>query len=576
MEETPKKLFNISTGKAATEPIHTCLLGVQERGQAMHKDFVSSCIDDPDRFECPIKKEKLATFKENGKVNKRAPDKRIASLVCTRDLMGRLVIIACHRKLDLEHVFSYPLTPVPLSMCNTDGLMVKTEKSNLLHLLESKVRSTMPRSIDAVVIDGMFLLHVLPPHIPGTYGALAAVILRQVTALSNRRVHLVFDAYPVPSIKDSERALRGMDQAEEMEYTIAGPEQHRPRKIGDSLQSRSFKEQLPKFLAVEWTSPEYADIIEGRQVYLSYLGACFRFYVIDGRVIREDVEALKTNHEEADTLICTHVSHIDKDNAMNIVVRASDTDVAIILLNHCERFNAHIWMDIGTSANNNRRYVDVSSISRTLGTQLCRALPGFHAFTGSDYTSAFYKKGKKRPFKILEESQAFQKAFGEMAGGKLRVKAMEEIMTFTARMYGAKAGAKANHETHLNTHRFKVFEKSYAPKATAKNPLEKLKGIDAAMIPPCEAEVTQQIKRATFVAKMWADAHEKMIQQQPTKEDGWDLQGNVYEVLWFDGPQVPESLAPNEGETSQDEDEEDMDFEQSSSDEEGITSDEDE
>jgi len=300
-------------------------------------------------------------------------------------------------------------------------------------------------------------------------------------------------------------------------------------------------------------------------VYLSYLGECFRFYVLDGRVIKEEMEALKTNLEEADTLICTHGSHIDNDKATNIAVRASDTDVAIILLNHCERFRAHIWMDTGTSAKNNRRFIDVTSISKALGTPLCQALPAFHAFSGSDYTSAFYKKGKKRPFKILEENRSVQMAFGEMARGKLGADALETIMSFTARIYGA----KANQTLSLNKHRFKVFEKTYAPKARAKNPLEKLKGIDASMVPPCEAEVTQQIKRATFVAKMWADSHEKVIQQQPTKEDGWELKGNVYEVLWFDGPQMPDSLVPEEGETETDlEDDDDlMDFEPSPSDE---------
>ena len=237
MEEMPKKLLNISTGKATAESVQTCLLAVRERGQERHKEFVTSCTDDPTRFESPIKKEKLATFKDNGKAKKRTQDKRITSLVCTRDLMGRLVIIVCQRKLHLEHVISYPLTPVPLPLCSTDGTMMKTEKSNLLDILENKVPSAMPSSIDACVIDGIFLLHLLPPHIPGTYGALPAGFLRQVVALSHLRVHLVFDAYPVPSIKDSERALRGLDHSEGREYTITGPEQLRPRNINDSLQS---------------------------------------------------------------------------------------------------------------------------------------------------------------------------------------------------------------------------------------------------------------------------------------------------------------------------------------------------
>lgn len=104
------------------------------------------------------------------------------------------------------------------------------------------------------------------------------------------------------------------------------------------------------------------------------------------------MEALKTNHEEGDSLICTHVSHIDSTKACNIAVRASVTDVAIILFNHCERLSGHNWIDTGTSAKNNRRFIDITSISKALETQLCQTIPRFHAYTGLNYASAFYKK----------------------------------------------------------------------------------------------------------------------------------------------------------------------------------------
>ena len=48
--------------------------------------------------------------------------------VATRDLMGRLVIVATKRNLDLKHVFTYPLTPMPLSMCSPDFMMAKQNR----------------------------------------------------------------------------------------------------------------------------------------------------------------------------------------------------------------------------------------------------------------------------------------------------------------------------------------------------------------------------------------------------------------------------------------------------------------
>ncbi|KAK4886112.1 hypothetical protein RN001_002383 [Aquatica leii] len=41
-------------------------------------------------------------------------------------------------------------------------------------------------------------------------------------------------------------------------------------------------------------------------------------------------------------------------------------------------------------------------------------LPCFHAITGCDYTPAFFRKDKVRPFKVLEKSKEYQSAFGNV------------------------------------------------------------------------------------------------------------------------------------------------------------------
>ena len=50
-------------------------------------------------------------------------------------------------------------------------------------------------------------------------------------------------------------------------------------------------------------------------------------------------------------------------------------------------------------------YTDVSRIVRILGSELCRPLPGLHAFTGCDSVSAFSGKGK------VTTSKSFQTLF---------------------------------------------------------------------------------------------------------------------------------------------------------------------
>ena len=88
-----------------------------EKGRELHNNFISECQEDPSRFERPIKKQKLLTFKDEGaKGRKKSVDRKIAELKCTRDLIGRFVVLAMKKDLDLEHDMSYPLTTVPLSL----------------------------------------------------------------------------------------------------------------------------------------------------------------------------------------------------------------------------------------------------------------------------------------------------------------------------------------------------------------------------------------------------------------------------------------------------------------------------
>ena len=62
-EEPKDMLFNISTGKVASEAVKTCLLGLEDRGTEHHKKFIEECIENPNRFEEALKTVKLLKFR---------------------------------------------------------------------------------------------------------------------------------------------------------------------------------------------------------------------------------------------------------------------------------------------------------------------------------------------------------------------------------------------------------------------------------------------------------------------------------------------------------------------------------
>ena len=105
------------------------------------------CFDNPIRLEKPIKKCKVKNF---------AADAVKVKVTVKRDLIGRLLYLAGIIDLDLHLVFTYPLTPAPLSLAHVNSTLYKTDKTKLMHKLEEKVTSGNPLTNDAYVVDAMF------------------------------------------------------------------------------------------------------------------------------------------------------------------------------------------------------------------------------------------------------------------------------------------------------------------------------------------------------------------------------------------------------------------------------------
>ena len=89
-------------------------------------------MKDSSRFEKPLKRRKVRNFASVAIKSKiRGKDEKVVELKTTRDLLGRLVYLACTRKIELAKVFPFPLTPVPLSLASIFGTVKKTPKYTL-------------------------------------------------------------------------------------------------------------------------------------------------------------------------------------------------------------------------------------------------------------------------------------------------------------------------------------------------------------------------------------------------------------------------------------------------------------
>lgn len=534
--DIPKgKLFNIASGKAASTKTEEFLLNVLEIGKASRNKFIEECALDPARFEKLIKKGAVSTFANEGVKYSVKQKEIIHELKLERDLISKMLLLSIDNKIDLELVLSYPLTPVPLSLCNLDGNMIKTNKSALLKILESfDTNPQEPESIDAVLVDGFFFLHLLKDP-PQTFEGLARFILSKICALKGKEIHLVFDKIVTPSLKDVERDRRISTDLREENYIITGPRQRRPANFLGALRQDSFKKSLVTYLNSEWENNNYQAIIGDKVLYVTDENQCNKYFTENEKVIKEIVEDYYCEHEEADSRI---VFHLKKSKCNNIILRTSDTDIAIITLGNIEKINKEkrVWMETGHVSNNSLRYINLSNLYSTLGPDLCRALPAFHAFTGCDYTAAFYGKGKKRPLKLLTSCRDTQLAFGSLGSNKtISEKTSAVIEKYVCKLYGR---PKVN---NTNKARLDCFVDTYKCKST-KNPLVLKKTLNAQVFPPCRAVLMEKIARTNQVAAIWTNATEVRPAFYEPINHGWIYNNNKYEPCWFKGPQTPNEL----------------------------------
>lgn len=536
--DTNLPLINISTGKSTSEATSTSLLMVPEDGKNRHDSFVKECLESAERFEKPIRKHPLRTFASEGVVNRKAgKNSKEAQLKCTSALLGRIAFTAATKNIDLEHVFSFPLTPVPLTMCNGDGMMAHTDKSKLFTLLEERVSEHgCPTYVGTHIIDGNFQLHCMSPDQPETYGGLSRNILSSCLGYRSKRIDITFDTYERPSIKDCERDRREAIVGGEL--VINGPQQKRDAAFKKQLEKESFKKELPIFLRKDWSRNIYESLLDGREVFLGVMENCTRYFVEDGEIKSEAVAPLRCNHPESDTRVILHMVEAAKSTPGDIVIRASDTDILVLLLHHVHRVpsTVTVWMEVGTKGKGNQRYVNVTKIAAAIGNSMCAALPGLHALTGCDYTSAFSRKGKNRPFTVISESDRFQGALASLSHTVPTEEVIGTLRDFVCVLYGARKLVP------LNKHRFNVVEKTYKGKANAKKPFEKLKNIAGSSIPPCESELDPHIDRSAFVARLWGSSHQQDLDKTPTS--GWENVDGEFRIIWFNGEQMPPALLP--------------------------------
>lgn len=190
-----------------------------------------------------------------------------------RDVFGRLLYASLENDIDLEKALSYPNAPISFSLCHADGNICKTKKSVITtELLKYQEADVTVENSNIHIIDGFYLLHTLK-NVPGKYGKISEYILKMIT-FNRKEVHIIFDKFKEPSMKDYEHDKRG---DEETHYDI-NRNTKRPADFSKLLRSKNFKKKFVEFLIKDWSKQEYLTIIMGKIVKLNY-DQCYTYTV---------------------------------------------------------------------------------------------------------------------------------------------------------------------------------------------------------------------------------------------------------------------------------------------------------
>ena len=134
----------------------------------------------------------------------------------------------------------------------------------------------------------------------------------------------------------------------------------------------------------------------------------------DDNVTIDPYPELLSNQGEGDTKVVLHASKIlDDDPDVTVTIRSpsGDMDIAKLMIGLLHQYRQRVILD-DFHGNSNRKSYRLSDIE--LENDIIELLSGFHAFTGNDFVSSLFRKGKNTCYKLVESSSRFKAAFSQL------------------------------------------------------------------------------------------------------------------------------------------------------------------
>lgn len=505
-------LINLSSGVPLPDDVADRLLSVYTIGMDKYREFKNERLIKPPTksFHEPITRCKVIGF--GRKKVKVAMKNSVKAIEINRDILAKILSasIKSGKPIDFEKSLQYPLSPLPLSLCNADGTIRKTNKSELLKiLLENNDNVEHPKIVKentVYIVDFMAAIRSIH-QVPKTFEELAFNIIKGIPQ-NYKRIDIVSDTYKENSIKSGERQKRGKSD----KVLVKSAKSKIPPDFNNFLSNSDNKTRMIELLfsVIESHKAKFLNMLKTNQIILSRQTFCRSLTLSKS----EDVECLITAQEEADTKIFLHCNEILKeDNTLDILIKSpsGDTDIVVLgisLFGDTE----NVFIENGTGQN--KKLLSFKDFEFSISKK--RSLIGFHAFTGNDYNASFFRKGKRACWNILSKHSKFEDTFNQL-GNELHLDPciLDKLEEFVCYLYGYQ-------EKSINSVRFKMFTKKH--KRENKVP-------DLSTFPPCHQVLEYHSKRSNAIAYIWKHSTCSQVDDFDLQEAGWEINSDIH---WFD------------------------------------------
>ena len=515
--EESEDLIVLDTKEIAGPAAVTSLRQMEALGREQCNTFTTErLVNRKKSLYDPIKRNKVTLFNSPPPKAQSKAAQQLSSMKSDCSLFARLYISCQTRDGDLDEFFKHENQGSPPSLSHGDKLRLPKKKSELSECLQANTtpQTEVPSAIDVTIIDGAAVVNMVKPGAEKTFSGYAEEsFLPYIKAQLRhvKRVDVVWDEYVENSLKATTRSDRGTG----VRRRVAANYQL-PRNWKDFLRVDENKRELFKFLA------ECIASLEVEKQVISTYGK-----QVLSTLPRDDTSSLAPcTHEEADTRMLLHVQDAVQQGHKKILLRTVDTDVLVLTVAVLYQLREHeqldLWVAFGTGTH--LRYIAAHEISRKLGSQVSKALPVFHAFTGCDTVSSFGGRGKKTALEAWKSYPEVTTAFLTLAHNPSEVsnRCMEHLERFVVLLYDRTSG-----KTAVNEARKQMFA-------------QKGRALDA--IPPTRAALVEHTKRAAYQAgHCWGQALTPSPDLPCPQEWGWTLEEGIWKPFWTTLPEVTKS-----------------------------------